>query len=183
MKLIALRCPTCGQPLTPEEDEVILWCAQCLTALAIDDNGLTPITAHYGTLSSDRSLSSWKPVWVFDGQVVLTARETQGGNATKEAQQFWSQPRRLFVPAWSLSLDKVCQLGADWLQNQPALREAPVKTGIKISPAVLSAPEALKVLDFIVLSIEAKRKDWLKTISFEVKVGAPQLWVLPAETA
>ena len=36
-------------------------------------------------------------------------------------------------------------------------------------------------MEFIVLSIEAQRKDWLKNLTFHISADAPELWALPAQ--
>jgi hypothetical protein len=37
------------------------------------------------------------------------------------------------------------------------------------------------MLEFLVLSLEAGRDDWLKTLDFQIDVGAPELWAIAAE--
>ncbi len=37
---------------------------------------------------------------------------------------------------------------------------------------------ARELLDYLVLTMEASRKDWLKDLSFVVNAGPPQLWAL-----
>jgi hypothetical protein len=39
--------------------------------------------------------------------------------------------------------------------------------------------EARTVAEFIVLTIEAERKDKLKSIEVRLNMGSPDLWVLP----
>ena len=44
----------------------------------------------------------------------------------------------------------------------------------------IDAGDAAKLLDFIVLTIEARRDDDLKKIDFSIEPGPAQLWALPA---
>jgi len=37
-----------------------------------------------------------------------------------------------------------------------------------------------QVVEFVVLTIEADRKDKLKTVEFRLDLGEPELWVLPS---
>jgi hypothetical protein len=39
----------------------------------------------------------------------------------------------------------------------------------------------LRLLEFVVLAIEARRDDWLKALDFRIEAGEPQLWALPQQ--
>jgi len=57
----------------------------------------------------------------------------------------------------------------------------PRPSGVRLTPVVVSAEDARKLLEFLVLSLEAGRDDWLKTLDFQIEVGAPELWALAGE--
>jgi hypothetical protein len=84
------------------------------------------------------------------------------------------------VPAWELSLNQAQSIGSDMIQRQPALQPAPPPTEARLTPVTLPPQDALNILEFIVLAIEARRPDWLKRLDFDLKVGEPALWALPA---
>ena len=176
MKLIVLRCPNCGQELTPGDDDLIVLCAPCGTAIEFTEEGLRPIEIKYA--ASAAKSTEWRPWWVFTGQVSITRRETQGGNQRDEALRFWSQVTRFYIPAWELSLQSVREAGLAQLQKQPQLQAMPRPTGARLTPVVVSAIDARQLLDYLVLTVEAGRKDWLKDLQFTVEVGQPELWAL-----
>ena len=177
MKLIVLRCPNCGQELTPGDDDLIVLCVSCGTAIEFTEEGLSPIEIKYA--ASNTSSAEWRPWWVFTGQVQLSRRETQGGgNQRDEALRFWSQVKRLYVPAWELSLQAVREAGLAQLERQPQLQAIPRPTGARLTPVVVSAADARQLLDYLVVTTEAQRKDWLKDLQFSVEVGLPELWAV-----
>jgi hypothetical protein len=51
--------------------------------------------------------------------------------------------------------------------------------GAQLINAVVTPADARKLLEFIVLAIEARRKDWLKNLVFELEVGEPKLLAFP----
>jgi hypothetical protein len=97
MTLIVVRCPACGTTLTPGDDDLVVACLQCGAALQLADEGLQPIEIQYAQTNLAKT-GAWRPWWIFRGRVNLIKRETQGGNRSDEARQFWAQPRVMAVP-------------------------------------------------------------------------------------
>jgi hypothetical protein len=125
------------------------------------------------------------PLWVFNGRVNITSRQTQGNNkqAKQDAEQLWGYPRRLYVPAWELPTEAACQLGGELVQRQPAFQHTTPPAKTALVEAVITPEDALKLLEFVVFNVEAARKDWLKELQFTIEATAPQLWAIPAQKA
>ncbi len=180
MTLVVMRCPSCGNPLTPGDDDLVLACTQCGAGLHLADEGPQPIEIQYAQTSLAEA-STWRPWWIFRGSVNLIRRETQGGNRSDEARQFWAQPRVMSVPAWDLSITAVKQAGLQLLKQPPVLKAIPRPSGTRLTPVVVSAEDARKLLEFLILSLEAGRDDWLKTLDFQIEAGPPELWAIAGE--
>ncbi len=186
MKLIALRCPTCNTPFAPGDDDLVVACDQCGAGIAIDDDGLHPIELRFAVsaavttagAAATATAAQWQPWWVFEGHVQIGRRETQSGNRREEALKFWSQPRSFFVPAWELSLQALKRDGLAMLKKPPQLQAGPRPAQPHLAPVVVSAQDARRMLEFLVLTVEADRDDWLKSIDFKIDVGEPVLWAL-----
>ncbi|MEZ4594215.1 MAG: hypothetical protein R3D55_24200 [Chloroflexota bacterium] len=181
MKLLALRCPTCAQPLKPQNLEVVVLRCGCGTAVSLQETGLTPLTLQFAAPAVEK-FDAWLPLWVFNGRVHITNRQTQGRNkqAEQDAEQLWNYPRRLYVPAWDLPTETASQLGGDLVQRQPAFARTDQPQNAPFVEAVVTPEDALKLLEFVVLTIEAARKDWLKSLDFHIEATTPQLWAIPA---
>lgn len=180
MTLIVVRCPACGNPLSPDDNDLVIACPQCGAGLNLADDGPQPIEIQYAR-SNLTKVNTWRPWWIFKGSVNLFRRETQGGNRSEEARRFWAQPRIMAVPAWELSISAVKQAGIQMLQHPPTLSAIPRPSGAKLTPAVVSAEDARKMLEFLILTLEASRDDWLKTLDFTIEAGLPELWAMAAE--
>ena len=180
MTLTVVRCPSCGNPLAPGDDDLAIACGQCGAGLLLADEGPQPIEIQYAR-SNLAKVNVWRPWWIFTGHVNLIRRETQSGNRSEEARRFWGQPHVMAVPAWELSISAVKQAGLQVLQQPFTLNAIPRPNGAKLTPAVVSAEDARKMLEFLILSLEAGRDDWLKSLDFTIEAGAPQLWAIAAE--
>ena len=183
MKLILLQCPTCGEALKPDNDDVVIACTNCHTPVAISTNGPVKMKVQFalgpGTTDSDSSV--WMPFWIFEGQVHILVRETQGGKkvAREQSATFWGSSRRLYVPAWDVDMAMAQEIGSRLIEWQPVFKpiEQPLKA--HLSSATITPKDASKMLEFIILAIEARRDDWLKDLKFELDVGEPELWAIP----
>ena len=176
MNLLLLRCPSCGNALTPGDDDLILACGQCGAGVELADAGLRPIEVKY--TATNAKIDIWRPWWVFTGRVEITRRDTQSGNQRAEALQFWAQVKRFYIPAWELSLQAVRDQGLAMLKRQPQLQAAARPAGARLAPVVVSVSDARQLLEYLVLTVEAGRKDWLKDLEFTANVGLPELWAL-----
>jgi hypothetical protein len=179
MKLVALYCPQCAQPLAVNHDDVLLTCGNCRAAVYIDDNGPRPAKVYFAAGRVQES--NWRPFWVFSGWVKMTQRVSQGGgrSGNEEAEEMWGTPRRLYVPAWELNLQAAQEIGARLIQKQPEFEFITPPAEATLTAATVGPADAKKMLEFIVLAIEARRKDWLRELTFHLEVGEPDLWALP----
>jgi hypothetical protein len=174
IELVLLKCVQCGTPVPAEEDEVAWVCATCGRGLLLADDGLVPINVQWAAVTGARP-QRLRPVWVFSGVVEITRRESFSGR--NQPEDLWKNSVRLFVPAYACPLEELEQVGAGLTRRQPALTPGPVLgplTGCTLLPA-----EARAAAEFVVLTIEAERKDKLKSLDFRLNSGPPELWLLP----
>jgi hypothetical protein len=72
------------------------------------------------------------------------------------------------------------EMGQTFVKQQTNLIAIPRPPNALLVDATVTPEDALKLLEFVVISIEAERKDWLKKFNFHLEVGEPELWALPA---
>ncbi len=184
MKLLALRCPNCGAHLQPENDAIVLACHNCFLPVAIAVDGLKRMKIWFAVSNQNLEESrNWFPFWVYKGRINIQYRETQSGWRTKEkdSDRLWGSPRQLFIPAWDLDLHSAQDIGSRLIVKQPAYNFVDQPAEYQLTTATVKPDDAKRLLEFIVLAIEARRKDWLKDLKFEIDVGKPQLWALLAD--
>ncbi|MGH2537751.1 MAG: hypothetical protein ACRDHL_10185, partial [Candidatus Promineifilaceae bacterium] len=177
------RCPNCRQPLPAENDDLVLACPNCAAAVQIDDTGLSLAALRYAApAGAGGPWPEWAPFWVFAGLIQIHGRDRQGWDAGSEgrAQAFWAGRSRFYAPAYAATVEVARQAGRALLEDEPEWHFVEPPAGVKLRPAVVSAADGRKLLDFIVVTIEASRKDWLKSLDYSLELVAPELWALPA---
>lgn len=182
MKLILLRCPNCSEPLHPDNDDVVIACSNCYTPVAIAVNGPQKMTIRYAVIGNKPiSGKRWLPFWVFEGRVNIRRRGTQGGSRSgrKESEKLWGSPRRLYVPAWDLDLHNAQDIGSQLIQEQPDVQFMEQPENVQLKSTTVTPKDARKLLEFVILAIEARRRDWLKELEFDLEINDPELWSMP----
>ena len=176
IELIPLVCLNCGTAIPASSNEMAWVCAECGQGMALDvQKGLTPMQVQYaGGIPPN---SRGKPYWLADGQVNLQRDVYRSsGKSAQEAVQFWSSPRRFLIPAYSLPQEDLLAQTTRFLLQPPALKPGPQ---VQFEPVTLSMEDLQSVAEFIVMAIEAGRKDMLKNIRFTLNLSLPSLWILP----
>jgi len=181
MKLLLLRCPRCNQALSPGNDDVVVQCPNCQAAVGIGDGGLQLLAAQYVTPAQPPE--TWLPFWVYRAQVNIEARRTQGGrSADEESKAFWAQPRRVYIPAWACELAQARDLITNLLEKQPFLSAVPPPEGAAFVPAAITTEDGRKLLELVIVTLEAQRKDWMEHLKFDLRLDSEALWLLPARS-
>ena len=172
--LIPLRCPRCETSVPAQPEEVAWRCSQCGQGLLLDESkGLVPLEIHYSADIPPNGVG--KPFWVAEGQVTVQ-RDTYSGDKSADAQRFWGGGRLFILPAFAGTLDNLLSLGMQFLQQSPELKPGPAA---RFEPVTLSPGDLTAAAEYLVMAVEAGRKDNLKVVSVAVSLSAPTLWVLP----
>ncbi len=176
VSLVPLFCTQCKAPVPAQAGEIAWVCQQCQQGLLLDeDKGLLPYTLYFHAAIQPGSVGL--PYWIASGAVRLNRKIYGFGSSENEAARLWAEPRLFFVPAYTCPLDKMLQIAPRMLLQPPKLQAGPLA---RFAPVTLSMADIQPLTEFIVMGIEAGRKDKLKELNLSVTLGAPQLWVLPA---
>ena len=89
----------------------------------------------------------------------------------------WQRPVRFYVPAYTCPLEHLEKLGAELTRNQTIFPTGPALGAIK--GVTLLPADAAAAAEFIVLTIEAERKDKIKVVNFTLNFGPADLWMVP----
>lgn len=174
VSLIPMVCLRCSSPLTAQPDEVAWICQTCGQGLVLDEQaGLAALEFHFSAGILQGQAGS--PYWVAEGRASLQ-RTTYQGNQTDEMLAFWQYPRHFFIPAYDLPINSVIETGAFMLRQPPNLQAG---TPGKFLAVTVPPGDVLPLAEFILLGVEANRKDALKELHFTLDLSAPELWVLP----
>lgn len=181
MKLLLLRCPRCNHALSPGQNDQVVQCPNCRAAVAINEDSLALLPVQYAAPAAPNP-PAWLPFWVYLGRVTIVQRKTQGGrSAEKDAQAFWEQPRRVCIPAWAYELIEARDLVQTLLEEQPVLEAVAPPEDAAFEPTVVTPADARKLLELVIVSLEAQRNDYLESFDFDLNLESEALWLLPAE--
>ncbi|MCS6908063.1 MAG: hypothetical protein RML93_09315 [Anaerolineales bacterium] len=176
VELIPLNCLRCDLPIPAEVEEVAWICRNCGASMTLTEAGeLIPCEIFFAADLSPRQKG--KPFWVAEGKVKLMRESyTAIGKSDREAEAFWSRPRLFFVPAYSCELQEMLAVGIHLLTNPPSLVRGP---STDFLPITHSAADFRPFAEFLIIALEAARKDKVKTVHFELELQPPVLWILP----
>ncbi len=180
--LLPLQCPKCQTPFLAEPDEIAWLCSTCGQAAQLDEkqlSGLSPLEIHFDTgIQPSRSSGGsqpGRPFWVAQGKVTVQ-RETYSGNENRQAQEFWQIPRTFFIPAYTCTLDQLISEGMRYLRQPVSMMQG---SPAPFLPVTLSLEDVRPMAEFIIMGIEAERRDMVKSVGVQLNLAPPILWILP----
>lgn len=182
VRLVPLLCAKCRAPVPAQPDEIAWVCEQCGQGLLLNPmpaSGPGESATHLLDVFFSSAIQpgqKGRPFWVARGQVTLTDRQTYKGDEGRAAHEFWAAPRLFYVPAWETSLDEIVSLGVSLLRSPQRLDPG---SRMPFLPVVTLPGDVRALAEFMIVSIEADRRDALKTVYFDLKLEPLQLWVLP----
>ncbi|MEK7323719.1 MAG: hypothetical protein AAB217_00515 [Chloroflexota bacterium] len=176
VELAPLKCVKCETMIQANEEEVAWTCPQCGQGNLLAPTGLAPLPVHWCVSRPGQTQLKWLPFWVFTAVVNVSSRQTYGGN--DQPDKLWREPRRFYIPAFTASLEQMEKLGADLTKAQPALTTGLVAGSL--ADCTLPPEDAISAAEFVVITIEADRRDKLREIHFAINTqNDPELWLLP----
>lgn len=175
VNLIPLLCTRCRAPIPAVQDEAAWVCTGCGQAVYLDDSeGLKPVDVHYAAGIAPGLTG--KPFWVVEGRVSMSRQVFGGGDQSRTAVGYWSHPRLFFIPAFDTNMDTLLQTGIQLLAHPPVCQDGPP---VQFLPVALSPLDLKAAAEFIVVAIEAARRDKMRSIDFTLELNQPVLWILP----
>jgi hypothetical protein len=171
-----LQCIKCQTAILAGTDEVAWLCPTCGQAQLLDEEqpaGLSPIEMQFA--KDIQPGQPGRPFWVAQGSVTVE-RETYSGNEQRQALEFWQAPRNFFVPAYTCSLEQLISLGSQLLKQPFVMTPSPAAPFL---PVTLALEDVRPMAEFIIMGVEAERRDMLKSVGVQLNLAAPSLWVLP----
>ena len=178
IELVPLNCTRCATPLAAEANEFVWACKQCGQGLALDDQkGLEPLQINYhADLHPEQR--GW-PFWVGLAQVSVRRDSTGFRRSHDEAREFWAQPRQFFIPAYESDIDALIQVAGHMLRRPVALKPAPADHTHPFTPVTLPHADVRSFAEYLIVAIEAERKDKIESVQYNLDMEHVDFWILP----
>lgn len=174
IELVPLKCPQCDTPIPADPKEIAWVCENCGQGLHLDgEEGLTGIEIRFAKSDSIGSLRCF-PFWVVRGKVSITQRVTYTKN--ERPDPLWRSEQTFMLPAFECTLEQAVDWGTFLLRNPLTLVDGPKTEMESIS---IEREDMQALAEFVVLTIEAERKDKLEQLKFNLDLEQPELWVIP----
>lgn len=182
IRLVPLLCVKCRAAIPAQPGELAWVCEQCGQGLLLnvsprpgpDESATSALDIFFS--NAIKAGQKGRPFWVAPGRVTITERQTYKGDEGGAARAFWSSPRMFYVPAWETTLGEVISTGVSLLSNPLRLD---LGSPAPFHPVVTPPADVRALAEFMVVSIEADRRDALKTIHYDLKLEPLQLWIFP----
>lgn len=182
VKLISVKCPSCGTALEGKVADRVYLC-DCGVMHTRDDDGKREVNY---TIAAPRDPNAppttliYVPFWRLDSDVVIHYTRSEGGFFSKLFGKDWKGGRvSIYIPAvdWDPGTFK------HWAST---LTSHPPKIGLmkefgsyERDAVTVDEMEAQQLADFLILTFEAEKAGVLQEISYEVKVFDMSLLYIP----
>lgn len=174
IQLIPIQCMRCQTPIQCQADEIAWVCPQCGQGLLLtDQQALETLDVHYAAGIPPNTKG--RPFWVVQASVSLQRTIYGGGDRSEESRQYWQQPRTFYVPAFACTLDELVDMGMRMLLQPPQLQAGATAA---FTPAVTPQRDVRPLIEFIVMGVEAGRRDNLREVQISVQLGDPSFWII-----
>jgi hypothetical protein len=174
IELVPLKCSQCDTPIHSGPKEIVWVCANCGQGLYLElDAGLTEMVIHYADTKMTSGLR-WLPFWVVKGRVKFKERNTYTRNV--KADPLWRDVQTFILPAFECTLEQAIDWSTYILRHPLTLID-----GLKNaeSSVPIEGHDLQALAECVVLTIEAKRKDKITKINFDLDLEKPELWIIP----
>jgi hypothetical protein len=174
VELVPLECRRCRSRLPAEPAEVAWLCSSCGQGQRLDEGAdLQPVEVHFAKAREGTEVR-WLPFWVTSVRVQILERESYGRNQPPDER--WASPQQFVLPAFDTLPEEAGAWGARFLREPVRMEAGPI--GI-LSGVTVTPEEAQALAEFVVLTIEAERRDKIKSLRALLDFGPAELWCLP----
>lgn len=183
MRVIAIRCPSCDQPIHGKSGDRAFYCANCNT-VHVREPAPQKIDYEIGSFGPGGDGNRvYVPFWRLYGTVTIQHEQVSGGHVFR-LQNWLSGGSRsgnlfIYVPAGPLPPDMVRNWGIALTERHPQYDLKMDFGDVPRLPVTLTRQEAGELADFIVLTMEAQQPGTLQQLSYTLEINTSKLVYLP----
>ncbi|MBC7107513.1 MAG: hypothetical protein H5T41_01775 [Methanomassiliicoccales archaeon] len=183
MKIVQVKCPSCGTPIRMKNKESVFLCDNC-GMMHTRNHGIERIDYEIAEFASGGAGERmYMPFWRLYCDFSIRSKNVEGGSFFRLAQ--WIKGDRdsgalfVFIPAFDISLEDFKILSTRLTLNPPHYRTTMNFGGVARIPVLLTKEEARELADFVVVTIEAEKPGVLQYLDYSLSVKDERIIYLP----
>lgn len=180
-KLVAISCKNCGSGLIIEVNDYISYCSNCGSGFEIIEGELIPIEINFAphALRGEGEMI-YKPFWRIKSHINILERKASGeflknlfggSNATSSGEITF------YIPAFYCPLETMKNLATQFTIKHPVA--SPQKYNVKLVGFAYGKEDAKKFSEFILISLEAEKKDTMKNFTYKLDFNSMEILGIP----
>jgi len=156
------------------------YCGSCGSGFEIVDGELFPIEINFAApaLRGDGEII-YKPFWLVKTHIEILEREASGGYISNlfGSGNTNSGDITFYIPAFYCPLEVTKNLAQSFTEKNPVA--SPQKFNTRLVGFAYGKDDARKISEFILISIEAEKKDTIKTFNYRIDFNAYEILGIP----
>lgn len=179
--LEAIKCQKCGSGLVVEVNDSIVYCSSCGSGFEIQNGEMIPIEINFAAAAlRAQGEMVYKPFWLLKTHVEILQRDAGGAflkNLFGGSDSQTSGSINFYIPAFYCSIDTMKNLAMEFTTRNPVA--SPQKYNTKLVGFAYGKEDAKKLAEFILISMEAEKKDVIKRFNYKIDVNSYEILGIP----
>jgi hypothetical protein len=185
MKVIQVRCPNCNNPIFSKQKDLLFHCERCGT-LHVRDGGINVLDYEIADFSKAAPIQgrTYVPFWRMYANFTILHMDSTGGTTFKLSN--WIKGGKgdsgeifIFVPAPDFDPATFKYLATTFTADWPKYATRLDFGGVPRLPAYLSKEEAMKLANFVVITLEAEKPGVLQQLDYNLEIKDARIVYLP----
>jgi hypothetical protein len=185
MKVMQVKCPSCGTPILSKQKDQLFLCQQC-GVMHVRDGGVERMEYEVGEFARNAPSEgrTYVPFWRLYAHFTISHLDSKGGTAFKLSS--WVKGARdnagdifVFVPAPDFDPPTFKRLATMMTAQWPKYAVRSGFGGVPRLPAAVTREEAVKLANFVVITLEAEKPGVLQELEYSLEVVDARIVYLP----
>ncbi|HUL39963.1 MAG TPA: hypothetical protein VLU38_06710 [Methanomassiliicoccales archaeon] len=185
MKVIQVKCPNCDAPIISRQRDLLFHCERCGT-LHVRDGGVNVLDYEIADFAKGAPVQSrtYVPFWRMYASFTIHHMDSTGGSMYKLAS--WIKGGKgdsgdvfVFVPAPDFDPATFKYLATYFTANWPKYDTRLDFGGVPRAPAYLDKEEAMKLANFVIITLEAEKPGVLQQLDYDLDIRDARIVYLP----
>ena len=183
MKVLQIKCPNCHQPIYSKVKDRAFYCHHCRT-MHIRNGGTEIIDFDIAEFNPNASGERvYMPFWRLYSTFRINQSNVSGGafhklgrwlNGTSKGGNLF-----IYVPAWATEVHEFKRWAMGLTEGQPMYSLRTDFNNVERGPTSVAKEEAMKMADFVIVTMEAERPGTLQYLDYSLQVHDARLVYLP----